>query len=76
QARRDRAGRVYAASGSAPKILLGRQKERAENSAARGMGLGERLVGDAAARLAAAREAVEVITPLTIALPATGLPAN
>ncbi|WP_204307427.1 hypothetical protein, partial [Enterobacter hormaechei] len=30
QARRDRAGRVYAASGSAPKILLGRQKERAE----------------------------------------------
>jgi len=76
QARRDRAGRAYAASGSAPKILLGRQKERAENSAGRGAGVGERLVGDAEARLAAAREAVEVITPLTIDLPPTGLPAN
>jgi len=76
QARRDRAGRAYAASGSAPKILLGRQKERAENSAGRGASVGERLVGDAEARLAAAREAVEVITPLTIDLPPTGLPAN
>jgi ATPase subunit of ABC transporter with duplicated ATPase domains len=76
QARRDRAGRAYAASGSAPKILLGRQKERAENSAGRGAGVGERLVGDAEARLAAAREAVEVVTPLVIDLPSSGLPAN
>jgi len=76
QARRDRAGRAYAASGSAPKILLGRQKERAENSAGRGAGVGERVVGDAEARLAAAQGAVEVVTPLVIALPATGLPGN
>ncbi|NIJ67404.1 ATPase subunit of ABC transporter with duplicated ATPase domains [Sphingomonas leidyi] len=76
QARRDRAGRAYAASGSAPKILLGRQKERAENSAGRGAGVGERLVGDAEARLVAARAGVEVVTPLVIDLPATGLPAN
>ena len=76
QARRDRAGRAYAASGSAPKILLGRQKERAENSAGRGAGVGERLVGDAEERLAAARAGVEVVTPLVIELPATGLPAN
>jgi ATPase subunit of ABC transporter with duplicated ATPase domains len=76
QARRDRAGRAYAASGSAPKILLGRQKERAENSAGRGAGLGERLVGAAEARLAAARAGVDVVAPLVIALPATGLPAN
>ena len=76
QARRDRAGRAYAASGSAPKILLGRQKERAENSAGRGAGVGERLVGDAEARLATARTGIEVVTPLAIDLPPTGLPAN
>jgi ATPase subunit of ABC transporter with duplicated ATPase domains len=76
QARRDRAGRAYAASGSAPKILLGRQKERAENSAARGSGVGERVVGEAEARLAAARAAVDVVAPLVIELPSTGLPAN
>jgi ATPase subunit of ABC transporter with duplicated ATPase domains len=76
QARRDRAGRAYAASGSAPKILLGRQKERAENSSGRGAGVGERLVGDAEERLAVARAGVEVVTPLVIDLPATGLPAN
>ncbi|NYT42885.1 ABC-F family ATP-binding cassette domain-containing protein [Sphingomonas sp. R-74633] len=74
QARRDRAGRAFAASGSAPKILLGRQKERAENSAGRGAEVGERLVGSAEERLAAAREAVEVVTPLVIELPLTGLP--
>ena len=41
------AGRAFAASGSAPKILLGRQAERAENSGARATLLGERLVGEA-----------------------------
>ena len=76
QARRDRAGRAYAASGSAPKILLGRQKERAENSSGRGAALGERLTGEAGDRLAAAKARVEVVTPLTIELPPTGLPAN
>jgi ATPase subunit of ABC transporter with duplicated ATPase domains len=76
QARRDRAGRAFAASGSAPKILLGRQKERAENSAGRGAGIGERVVGEAEARLAVARAEVEVVTPLVIDLPATGLPAH
>ncbi len=76
QARRDRAGRDYAASGSAPKILMGRQKQRAENSAGRGEKLAERTGAEADARLAAAREAVEVVTPLTIELPPSGLPAN
>ncbi|MBV1689412.1 ATP-binding cassette domain-containing protein [Novosphingobium sp. G106] len=76
QARRDKAGRTYAASGSAPKILLGRQKERAENSAGRGASLAERRGEESAATLVAARAQVEVVTPFTIELPSSGLPAN
>ena len=76
QARRDRAGRTYAAGGSAPKILLGAQRQRAENSAGRGQGIAERQGAEAAAALASARAQVEVVAPLTIDLPSTGLPAN
>ena len=76
KARRDKAGRAFAASGSAPKILLGRQAERAENSGARANVLGERLVGEAAAKAEAARARVEVLTPLTIAIPPSGLPSG
>jgi ATPase subunit of ABC transporter with duplicated ATPase domains len=76
KAHRDKAGRAYAASGSAPKILLGRQAERAENSSARDNRLAERQLEAAAEKLAAARAEVEVIAPLTIDLPPTGLPAN
>ncbi|MGY2733549.1 ABC-F family ATP-binding cassette domain-containing protein [Sphingomonas sp. UYP23] len=73
QARRDKAGRAFAASGSAPKILMGRQAERAENSGARSEILAERQADAAADRLTAARGAVEVVTPLKIDLPPTGL---
>ncbi|MDO7840901.1 ABC-F family ATP-binding cassette domain-containing protein [Sphingomonas immobilis] len=76
KARRDKAGRAYAASGSAPKILLGRQAERAENTAGRDDRLAERQAEAAGDRLAAARAEVEIVTPLTIDLMPTGLPAN
>jgi hypothetical protein len=74
QARRDRAGQAHAASGSAPKILLGRQRERAENSGGRGQALGEQRIAARTAALDAARAQVEVTTPLAIALPPCGLP--
>ena len=76
QDRRDKAGRAFAAKGSEPKILLGRQAERAENSGGRGNRLAERLAGAAAERLDAARAQIEIVAPLTIALPPSGLPAN
>ncbi|MGY4395759.1 ATPase subunit of ABC transporter with duplicated ATPase domains [Sphingomonas sp. UYAg733] len=76
KARCDKTGRAFAARGSEPKILLSAQAERAENSAARDNLLAGRLLGDAAARLGEARAQVEIVTPLTIALPPTGLPAN
>src|SRR5690606_14248469 len=42
QARRDRAGRAFAARRSEPKILLGAMAERAQNTAARGQRLAAR----------------------------------
>ncbi|HYD14110.1 MAG TPA: ABC-F family ATP-binding cassette domain-containing protein [Allosphingosinicella sp.] len=76
QARRDRAGRAAAARGGAPKIILGGLKRKAEESAGRGRVLGERQIGEAEEALATARAKVEILTPLRIELPASGLPAN
>ena len=76
QARRSREGRAYAASGSAPKILLGRQRERAENSAGRGGTRARARIDDAAAALETARSRREVTAPLTIDLPSCDLPAG
>ena len=75
KARRDKAGRAFAARRSEPKILLGRQAERAENSGARASVLGERRIGEAAAKAEAARAQVEVLTPLAIAIPPSGVPS-
>ncbi|MHC2105830.1 ABC-F family ATP-binding cassette domain-containing protein [Methylobacterium sp. CM6246] len=76
KARRDRTGRAAAVKGSEPKILLGARAERAEKTGARVQAVGARLIGDAAARAGAARARVEVLTPLTIALPPSGLPSG
>lgn len=76
QARRDRAGRGYAASGSAPKILMGRQRERAENTRARGERIAGAEAGAAEKALAAAREHIEVVDPLDMEMPRCGLSAG
>ncbi|HEY0621477.1 ABC-F family ATP-binding cassette domain-containing protein [Sphingomonas sp.] len=76
KARRDKAGRAFAARRSEPKILLGRQAERAENSRARASLVGERLVGEAVAKAEAARARVEVLTPLAISIPPSGVPGG
>lgn len=74
--RRDKAGRAFATKGSEPKILLGRQAERAENSSGHGRRLAERQIEEAVQARASAQARVEVLTPLTIDLPATGLPSQ
>lgn len=76
KARSDGNGRAWRAKGTESRIFLGGEAERAENTAARANHLAARLVGDAAIRLDVARAAVEVATPLTIALPPAGLPGN
>jgi ATPase subunit of ABC transporter with duplicated ATPase domains len=76
KARRDKAGRAFGASGSVPRIVAGMMKERAEGSGAREGGIARRLVGEAEAARSAARERVEVVTPLRIDVPASGLSSS
>lgn len=76
KARRDKAGRTFAAKGSEPKILLGAMAERAENSGGRARALGERVIAAASERADEARANVEVVTPLTITLPLSGIPSG
>jgi ATPase subunit of ABC transporter with duplicated ATPase domains len=73
KARRDKAGRAWRAKGIEDKMFMDREKERAENSAARGSHLANRLIGDRSDALEAARSRVEILTPLTIDLPQTDL---
>lgn len=76
KARRDRAGRAYGASGSQAKILLGANRQQAEESGARESRLADRLIGDRTEALESARAQVEILTPLKIELPPTNLPAG
>ncbi len=73
KARRDKAGRAFAAKKSEPKILLGAMAERAENSGARENRLAQRRTEAAEAELDAARERVERARALAIPMPSTGL---
>lgn len=74
--RRDKAGRAFAAKGSMPKILLGGRAERAQNSGGRTKRVGDRQIGEAAEKAEAARARVEILTPLVITLPPSGMPSD
>lgn len=76
KARRDKAGRAFAAKKSEPKILLGAMAERAENSGARENRLAERKAAEVEAALIEARERVERFRALDIPMPPTGLAAG
>lgn len=76
KAQRDRKGRVERIKGSQSKLMLDAQKDRSERTASRDSKVAERLISDAAHQREAALARLEVITPLTIALPSSGLPAN
>lgn len=76
KARRDAAGRRFAAKGSEPKILLGAMAERAENSGAREGRLADRLREQATADLAEAQGRVERTRRLAFDLPPSGLAAG
>ena len=76
QARRDAGGRKEAKRGGAPRILLGGRKENAENSAGAESILAERQAQAAADALARARNRVEVLTPFSVKLAPSGLPAG
>ena len=76
KARRDKAGRAWRAKGIEDKMFMDREKERAENSAARESQLADRLIGERTEALETASAQVEILTPLAIDLPRTHLPGG
>ncbi|OWV88002.1 ABC transporter [Rhizobium sp. R635] len=76
QAHRDRAGRKMAAKGGIPRIMLGGMKERSETTGGDNARLAERRRTQALEEAKAAREKIEILQPLSVKLPSTGLPAN
>lgn len=76
QARRDAGGRRKAARGDEPAILLGTLKGRAEESVGANRRLAERQRAEAEQAREAARGKIEVVDPLSVGLPSTGLPAS
>ncbi|MBB3608401.1 ABC-F family ATP-binding cassette domain-containing protein [Rhizobium sp. BK602] len=76
QARKDRVGKKKAAKGGTPRILLGGMKERSEMTSGDNTRLAERQRAEARDDAAAARRRIEILQPLSVKLPATGLPAS
>lgn len=73
KARRDSAGKSWAAKGDLPAIILGKYADKADRSAGRGALLAERQREEAQAALDAAAVEVERVRALDFALPSTGL---
>jgi ATPase subunit of ABC transporter with duplicated ATPase domains len=76
QARRDQAGQRKGAKGGMPRIALGGLKSRSENTGGDNARLAERRESEAKDALVAARERIEVLQPLSVVVPPTGLPAS
>ncbi len=76
QEQRNSAGKNMAARGGVPKIILGGMKRRAEATTGAKSLLADKLTADAEADAAAARAEIEILTPLSVTLTPTGLPAG
>lgn len=76
KARKDSAGKRKAAKGDMPRIIIGGMKRKAEETSASLTRLAERKREDAETDAAAARERIEVLQPLKVSLPSTGLAAQ
>lgn len=73
KARTDRQGRQLRVSGSQSKLVLNAAKERSEGSGSSAARLRNRQVDEAEAALETARGAVEVMQPLVMDIPQSGL---
>jgi len=76
KARKDSTGRRKRARGDIPRIMLGAMKERSELTSAANARLAESRLGQAAEAVMAARERIEILQPLTVAVPSTHLAAG
>jgi ATPase subunit of ABC transporter with duplicated ATPase domains len=73
KARRDGAGRRKAAKGDMPKILVGARKARAEATSGEKAKIAGRQITEAQAKAQTLRARVEVLAPLAVEIPSTGL---
>ena len=76
KARKDGAGQRKRARGDIPRIQLNTNKDRSEASGGETVRLAERRRAQALDEAAAARERIEVLQPLSVTLPPSGLPAG
>lgn len=76
KARKDGAGQKKRAKGDMPRILSGKRKSASENTSGDNARMAERRRVQALTDAAAARARLEILQPLSVALPSTGLPAN
>lgn len=76
KARRDRAGQTRRRKGDIPRIQLNTLRNRSEKSGGDQARLGERQRIEALEDVASARQRIEVLQPLSVVLPPTGLPAG
>jgi ATPase subunit of ABC transporter with duplicated ATPase domains len=76
QEQRNASGKKKAARGGIPRILLGGMKENAQNTTAEQSRLAGKLREQAQADAAEARAEIEILTPLSVSLTPTGLPAG
>jgi len=76
KARKDRAGRRLHMKDDQPRIILDAWKDQAEAAGGANARLREGRMAEAQAAADAAREKIEVLTPLAVTLPPTGLPAG
>jgi ATPase subunit of ABC transporter with duplicated ATPase domains len=76
QARRGQAGRRKSAKGGMPRIALGGLKDRSEGTSGENARLAERRRAQAIEAATAARERIEILQPLSVVIPSTGLSSN
>ncbi|EJT07023.1 ABC-F family ATP-binding cassette domain-containing protein [Rhizobium sp. CCGE 510] len=76
QAHRDSTGRKMAAKGGIPRIMLGGMKERSETTGGDNARLADRRRAQAQDEATTAREKIEILQPLSVSLPPTGLPGS
>ncbi|MFK4809462.1 ABC-F family ATP-binding cassette domain-containing protein [Devosia sp. ZW T5_3] len=76
KARKDSAGKRKAAKGDIPRIMLGGMKENSENTSGGNARLASRLRAEASEAASEARSQIEILTPLSVTLTPSGLPAG
>jgi ATPase subunit of ABC transporter with duplicated ATPase domains len=76
KARKDRAGTRKRAKGDIPRIQLNTLRNRSEATSASNARMAERRRAQALDDAVSARERIEVLQPLKVAVPSTGLPAG